>query len=148
MTQTKSMPSLPVAAISCAVEREGRLLMVRRRNPPNAGRLALPGGKVEPGECLADAAARELLEETDVRATACQPLTAFDIIEHDDDGRLGFHYVVVVMQMSWEAGEPTARDDATHACWMDLEAIMAAAGDVCATASEVAMLLLGATNHR
>ncbi|MBE0487782.1 MAG: NUDIX hydrolase [Halomonas sp.] len=148
MTQTSNMPSLPVAAVSCAVEREGRLLMVRRRNPPNAGRLSLPGGKVEPGESLAAAAARELLEETGVRARASRPLTAFDIIEHDDDGRLRFHYVVVVMQMSWDAGEPTAGDDATHACWMDLQALTAAEGDVCDTAAEVGMQLLGARNHR
>ncbi|WP_416140615.1 NUDIX hydrolase [Halomonas sp. HK25] len=148
MTQTNSMASFPVAAISCAVVKEGCLLVVRRRNSPNAGRLALPGGKVEPGERLAEASVRELLEETGVRATACQPLTAFDIIERDDNGRLRFHYVVVVMRMSWEAGEPVAGDDATHACWMDLEALTAAAGDVCTTAAEVATHLLGARNHR
>ncbi|MFN2332531.1 MAG: NUDIX hydrolase [Halomonas sp.] len=147
MIQTNRALSLPTAAVSCAVVREGQLLMVRRRNPPNAGRLALPGGKIERAECLADAAERELREETGVIAKAQEPITAFDIIEHDEAGRLLFHYVVIVMRMEWEAGEPVAGDDATHACWMDLEAI-AAAGDVCVTAAEVAMHLLGAGNQR
>ncbi len=140
--------AFPAAAVSCAVVREGRLLMIRRRNPPNAGRLALPGGKVTAGECLAAAARRELFEETGVQARACTPFTAIDVIEHDAQGRLRFHYVVVVMRMAWEAGEPVAGDDATHACWMDLETLSAAAGDICATASEVALQLLGAENQR
>lgn len=148
MTQTCDFSSFPIAAVSCAVVREGRLLMVRRRNSPNAGRLALPGGKVEPGERLADAAERELREETGVRAMSREPFTAVDVMERDSEGRLRFHYVVVVMRMEWEVGEPTAGDDATHACWMDLKALTAATGDVCATALSVALHLLGAGNQR
>jgi len=148
MTQTSDFSSLPRAAVSCAVVREGQLLMVRRCNPPNAGRLALPGGKVEPGERLVDAAERELREETGVHAMAHEPFTALDIIERDREGRLRFHYVVVVMLMAWQAGEPMPGDDATHACWMDLEAFATATEDVCATALEVALHLLGAENQR
>jgi ADP-ribose pyrophosphatase YjhB (NUDIX family) len=44
------------------------------------------------------------------------------------DGRLRFHFVVVVMRMAWETGEPVAGDDASEARWMELEAL-AAAGD-------------------
>ena len=148
MTQTSDFSSLPRAAVSCAVMRDGQLLMVRRRNPPNAGRLALPGGKVEPGERLADAAQRELREETGVRAMSREPFTAMDVMERDSEGRLRFHYVVVVMRMEWEAGEPIAGDDAVHACWMDLKAFTAAKGDVCPTALAVALHLLGAGNQR
>lgn len=148
MPPSTAVTAFPAAAVSCAVVREGRLLMVRRRNPPNAGRLALPGGKVAPGERLAAAARRELFEETGVQAMACEPFTAIDVIEHDAERRLRFHYVVVVMRMVWEAGEPLAGDDATHACWMDLEALAAAAEDVCTTAADVAMQLLGAENQR
>lgn len=148
MIQMNRAPSLPTAAVSCAVVREGQLLMIRRLNPPNAGRLALPGGKIEHAECLADAAERELREETGVIAKAREPFTAVDIIERDEAGGLRFHYVVVVMRMEWKAGEPVAGDDASHACWMDLEAIADAAGDVCVTAAKVAMHLLGAGNQR
>ena len=146
---TRIEPSaFPAAAVSCAVMRGGRLLMVRRRHPPNAGRLALPGGKVEAGEPLAVAAERELREETGVRARAVEPLTAFDVIERERDGQLRFHFVVVVMRMAWEAGEPVAGDDASEARWMDREALTAAAGEVCATAAEVARRLLVAGKQR
>ena len=147
MTRNESN-AFPAAAISCAVVRGGRLLMVRRRHPPNAGRLALPGGKVEAGEPLAVAAERELLEETGVRARADEPLTAFDVIERESDGRLRFHFVVVVMRMAWEAGEPVAGDDASEARWMELKALTAAADGVCATAAELAARLLGAGKQR
>ncbi len=138
----------PTPAVSCALLRKGRLLMVRRRNPPNAGRLALPGGRVEAGEPLAAAAERELLEETGVQGRSLGPFTAIDVIDRDEAGRLHFHYVLVVMEMAWSSGEPVAADDATHACWMDLEALRAAREEVCSTALQVACRLLGAGNQR
>src|SRR5690554_1359752 len=93
----------PTPAVSCALLREGRLLMVRRRNPPHAGRLALPGGRVEAGEPLAAAAERELLEETGVQGRSLGPFTAIDVIDRDEAGRLHFHYVLVVMEMACRA---------------------------------------------
>ncbi|WP_253451746.1 NUDIX hydrolase [Halomonas sp. Y3] len=140
--------AFPAAAVSCAVVREGHLLMVRRRNLPNAGRLALPGGRVEAGEPLAVAAERELLEETGVQGISVGPFTAIDVIDRDEAGRLRFHYVLVVMEMRWSSGEPVAADDALDACWMDLAALRAAREEVCSTALAVACRLLGAGNQR
>jgi ADP-ribose pyrophosphatase YjhB (NUDIX family) len=54
----------PIAAVSAIVRREGRYLLVRRGNPPLRGMYAFPGGRVEIGETLAEAALRELKEET------------------------------------------------------------------------------------
>ncbi len=133
----------PTPAVSCALVKAGRLLMVRRRNPPNAGRLALPGGRVEAGEPLTATAERELREETTVEGVALAPLTAIDVIDRDDAGRLRFHYVVVVMEMRWSSGEPVAADDALDACWMDLAALQGARQKVCSTALAVACRLLG-----
>ncbi|QTF91078.1 NUDIX domain-containing protein [Halomonas sp. BM-2019] len=138
----------PLPAVACALVREGRILLVRSGQAPYAGRLALPGGKVAAGECLAAAAERELLEETGVRASAEAVIGAVDVIEYDDRGRLRYHYVLVVMRMAWRSGEAAAADDATDVRWMDLAALDAARSEVCDSVAGVARRLLGASNQR
>ncbi|MGM0692044.1 MAG: NUDIX hydrolase [Pseudomonadota bacterium] len=132
----------PVPAVSAAVIRGDRILMVRRRNPPNAGMLALPGGKVEAGESLQQAAARELLEETGVLAAPRRILTAIDLIDHDAAGVLRMHYVIVVVQLEWQGGVEAAADDASELRWMDLEALVQHGEEVCDSAGRVARRVL------
>jgi 8-oxo-dGTP diphosphatase len=102
-------PSLPVVAVGVvARDRRGRLLLVRRANPPAAGRWSLPGGRVEAGETLAEAAARELAEETGLRA-AVGPVAG--VVERIGEG---YHYVIVDLWAELdEDAVPTAGDDAT-----------------------------------
>jgi 8-oxo-dGTP diphosphatase len=102
-------PSLPVVAVGVvARDRDGRLLLVRRANPPAAGRWSLPGGRVEAGETLAEAAARELAEETGLRA-AVGPVAG--VVERIGEGH---HYVIVDLWVDLDEGAvPTAGDDAT-----------------------------------
>lgn len=137
----------PVVAVSAALVRDGRILMVRRGHAPNAGRLALPGGKVEAGESLRDAVSRELLEETGIRAAPREVLTAVDVLDHDRQGRLRAHYVVVVIRMAWRGGNEAAADDATELYWMDLAALEAAGDEVCRTAADVAREVLSSTQR-
>ena len=58
------MQTRPRLASSAIVERDGRFLLVRRRNPPAADLFAFPGGRAEPGETPEQTAIRELFEET------------------------------------------------------------------------------------
>lgn len=132
----------PVPAVSAAVVRDGRILMVRRRHAPHAGKLALPGGKVEPGECLERAAVRELYEETGVVADPQGILTALDLFEHDAEGILAMHFVIVVVQLAWRGGIEAAADDATALCWLDAAALERAGTAVCDSAGRVARQLL------
>ncbi|TFH86076.1 NUDIX domain-containing protein [Billgrantia azerbaijanica] len=142
MADTLSSPVRPVASVSAAVMRHGRILMVRRRNPPNAGCLALPGGKIEPGESLQEAAVRELREETGVEAVPREVITAIDVLSHDAHGELLSHYVVIVVRLVWRSGVAAADDDATEVVWLDLEGLDAAGNDVSGTAAAVARRVL------
>lgn len=111
-------PSSPRVAIGTVVIRDGAVLLVRRAKPPSEGVWAIPGGSVELGETLQQAAERELFEETGVRARAGQPCYAFDAVHKDGQGRVRFHYVVVDLRAEFLSGEPQAGDDVLEARWV------------------------------
>lgn len=144
------LPLRPIPAVSAAVVRHGRILMVRRLNPPNAGRLALPGGKIEMGESLYEAAVRELEEETGIQASPLEVITAIDVM-HAHEGELLAHFVIIVIRMAWRGGIEAAADDATELCWMDAASLEQAGDDVSETAARVAYRVLedaSRKNHR
>lgn len=118
----------PIVATIATVFKNGQVLLVRRANPPDAGRWGFPGGKVEFGESLADTAVRELLEETGINAIAQRVFTAVDAFDHDQNGAVRHHYVLVAVLCSWVAGEPVPSDDAVEARWFAVTEL--AAGDI------------------
>ena len=105
-------PSQPVVGVGSLVLRGQEVLLVRRAVPPDQGKWAIPGGKVELGERLYDAVKRELEEETGL---SCEPLGVVnvdEIITQDEDGRVMFHYVLVTVLMNRCLGAPRAASDA------------------------------------
>ncbi|WP_277018698.1 MULTISPECIES: NUDIX hydrolase [Paracoccus] len=123
MSDMELAPVRPVVATIATVFRDGNVLLVRRANPPDVGKWGFPGGKVDLGECLKDAAIRELFEETGVRATAQRVFTAVDAFDHDENGVVRHHYVLVAVLCTWVSGEPIAGDDALEARWFPLQAL-------------------------
>lgn len=110
----------PQAAVIAVLVRGDDVLLVRRRNPPNRGFWGYPGGRIEPGEPLADATLRELREETGVEADYLRAFAAVDAISTDPEtGRL-HHYVLTAGLCRWRSGEPVAADDALEAGWFPL----------------------------
>lgn len=110
------LPS-PVPAVIAVVIREGRALLVRRANPPDAGLWGFPGGKIEFGETVKAAAVRELLEETGVRAQAQDVVTTLDILVKDPSGEMRQHFILIAVHCRWMSGDPVAGDDALEARW-------------------------------
>lgn len=111
-------PEQPVLAVGIVVFHDDRVLLVRRAKAPSAGLWAIPGGRVELGETLQQAAERELLEETGVTVRAGEPVYAFDAIERDSADRVEFHYAVVDLLATYVSGGPRAMDDAADARWL------------------------------
>jgi 8-oxo-dGTP diphosphatase len=117
----RDYPTQPIVGILAMVRRGDRFLLVRRGKPPNQGRWGFPGGVQELGETVVEAALRELAEETGVEAGSPRIFTALDAIDRDEDGRLRYHYTLIVVLFDWLSGEGEAADDAEALGWFRLE---------------------------
>ncbi|MCH4090349.1 NUDIX hydrolase [Acetobacter sp.] len=126
---TSNPPPEPRGAVIavCRHPLDGRFLLVRRANPPDAELWGFPGGRIEPGEDLLTAASRELAEETGLDTQGVRVLTAFDSIHRHANGSLRFHYVIVAvlceLMNPQETPAPVAADDALEADWFSLDTI-------------------------
>lgn len=109
-----SRPKLGAIAV---MHHQGRILLVKRRNEPNANTWGFPGGHVELGETALEAAVRELAEETSVVGTPLSYLTNIDAITRDATGTVKFHYLLAAVACRYESGEPQAADDVSDAGW-------------------------------
>ena len=111
----------PAVAVDLAVvtrERLPRILLIRRKHEPFAGRWALPGGFVNMDESLEDAARRELREETGVRTTRIEQLHTFGAPGRDPRGRV--ISVVYLARAKAATLKPQAADDAAETDWHPL----------------------------
>jgi 8-oxo-dGTP diphosphatase len=109
------MPEVCVGAIALD---DDRLLLIRRGRGPAAGEWSIPGGRVEPGETLAEAVVRELAEETGVEGI-CEQLVGW--VERIGDER---HFVILDFAVTvLEATTPVAGSDAAEAAWVDLNEV-------------------------
>jgi 8-oxo-dGTP diphosphatase len=118
-------PTRPVVAVGAVVFRDEAVLLVRRAHAPSAGLWAIPGGSVKLGETLQVAAERELREETGVSVRAHDPIYIFDVIEHDTDGQVSYHYVITDLMATYIAGDPAPQSDALEARWVTAQALEA-----------------------
>ncbi|SIO26950.1 ADP-ribose pyrophosphatase YjhB, NUDIX family [Rhodovulum sp. ES.010] len=110
-----SVPRL--GALAVLVHDENALL-VRRRNPPDAGLWGYPGGHVELGEPVAEAAMRELHEETGVTGQAGASLPHLERIERDAEGLVLSHFLLIPVLCRFAGGVPEAQDDVSDARWV------------------------------
>lgn len=110
------MPEIP--AVSVALVRGDRVLLVKRALPPSQGLYAFPGGKVEAGETLEEAARRELMEETTLGGASFHPLETIFIEGTRDNHPVD--YRLTVFGADYQGGEAVASDDAATAAFYTL----------------------------
>ena len=109
----------PQASVSICVVRDGRALLAQRSRGAMRGLWSLPGGRIEWGETLHQAALRELAEETSVEAEIRMLLDSVDVIGRDGTGSVIYHYVLTTFGALWRAGEACAGSDAQAVRWVD-----------------------------
>lgn len=120
MTAARQFPRL---GVSVCLLRNGEVLLVKRARPPSLGLWSLPGGHVEWGETLRQAAARELMEETGLEADLADQPIMVDVIRRDGQGPVLAHYAIAMFDGRWRRGEARAGDDAEEVRWAAVETL-------------------------
>ncbi len=115
MLPDRERPSVCVGAIAVS---DDQILLIRRGRGPAAGEWSVPGGRVDPGETLAEAVVRELAEETGLEAM-CDGLVGWVERIGDDHHFVIFDFSVTVLS----AEPPRAGDDAAEAAWVPLSEV-------------------------
>ncbi len=107
-------PTTPLLTVDCVVvDEDGQFLLIRRRNPPFAGRLALPGGFVDVGEPVEAACRREVREETGVELGRLELVGVYSNPDRDPRG----HTCSVVFMGRIRRAKAKAGDDAASVEW-------------------------------
>jgi ADP-ribose pyrophosphatase YjhB (NUDIX family) len=134
-------PARPFLAVSAAIFRDGRVLIVRRAQPPAHGLYTLPGGGVELGETLEEAVVREVREETALDVEPVALAGYRQAIVRDGDGRVERHFVILPFAARWRGGEVSLNEELAEWHWLmpaELDGLKTTDGlaQVIATAAE------------
>jgi 8-oxo-dGTP diphosphatase len=109
-----AIPSHPQLAVSAAIFRDGKVLLVRRARSPGKGFYSLPGGRVEFGESLHEALHREVREETGLRIEIAGLAGWREVLP--DAG--GGHYLIMSFAARWMANEPVLNEELDDLKWL------------------------------
>jgi 8-oxo-dGTP diphosphatase len=119
VSDVRSHPQRPILAVSAAILRDGKLLVVRRARKPALNLYTFPGGAVELGETLNEAAKREVAEET---ALTIEPVALAghrEAVARDTQGAVKRHFVILCLAAQWRAGEIKLNEELDDARWID-----------------------------
>ena len=114
----RTYPTRPYLAVSAAVFRDDRVLIVRRARPPAHGLYTLPGGGVELGETLEAAVIREIREETALEIAPVDLVGFRQAIVRDTAGRVERHFVILPFAARWVGGEIALNEELAEAHWL------------------------------
>jgi len=123
MSKRRLYPEMPIVGVGALIQDGERYLLIKRAAEPDAGFWSIPGGLVEVGEKVEDAAVREAKEETGLDVEVVELLGVVDKIVRDEDSRIKFHFVIVDYLVTPKGGSLRAASDALEARWVKAEEI-------------------------
>ncbi len=117
----REYPDRPLIGIGAIIIENARVLLIKRGQPPLLGEWSIPGGMLELGETVREAAIREAQEETGLTVEPGELLGVFDRVIHDEGNRVRYHYVLIDFLCRRISGEVLAAGDADDARWFTQE---------------------------
>jgi ADP-ribose pyrophosphatase YjhB (NUDIX family) len=121
----REYPEHPLVGVGAIIIENSRVVLVKRAHPPLRDRWSIPGGVLEVGEEVREAAVREAHEETGLTVEPGELLGVFDRVLRDPGGRVQYHYVLVDFLCRRVSGELAAAGDAAAARWLTREELPA-----------------------
>jgi 8-oxo-dGTP diphosphatase len=110
----REFPEHPLIGVGSIIIEGDRVVLVKRAHPPIQGQWSIPGGVLEVGEMLREAAIREAREETGLIVDPGELLGVFDRILRDPENRVQYHYVLIDFLCRRVGGELMAASDAAE----------------------------------
>jgi|SRR5579862_4355810 len=117
----REFPEVPLIGVGAIIIEKDRVVLVKRAHPPLQAEWSIPGGVLEIGELVREAAVREAREETGLIVEASELLGVFDRVLRDADKRVQYHYVLIDFLCRRVAGDLAAASDAAEVKWFTRE---------------------------
>ncbi|RJS89271.1 hypothetical protein DRO56_02845 [Candidatus Bathyarchaeota archaeon] len=117
----REYPSHPLVGVGILIKHGEKYLLIRRAAEPDRGLWTIPGGLVEVGERVREAAVREAREETGLEVEVREVLDVIDKIVRDEEGRVKYHFIIVDFLAVPKGGRMRASSDALEARWVRRE---------------------------
>ena len=113
----REFPETPLVGVGAIIIEGERVVLVKRAHPPIQGQWSIPGGVLEVGEMVREAAIREAREETGLIVEPGELLGVYDRILYDAEKRVQYHYVLIDFLCTRVGGELRAASDAAEVRW-------------------------------
>ncbi len=121
----REFPDVPLVGVGAIIIEDARVVLVKRAHPPLQAEWSIPGGVVEVGELVREAAIREAREETGLTVEPGQLLGVYDRVLRDAERRVQYHYVLIDFLCRRVAGDIAAASDAAEVRWFRREELSA-----------------------
>ena len=121
----REFPEVPLVGVGAIIIEDSRVLLVKRAHPPLQAQWSIPGGVLEVGELVREAAIREAREETGLTVEPGELLGVYDRILRNLEKRVQYHYVLIDFLCRRVGGDLAAASDAAEVRWFGQEELAA-----------------------
>jgi len=117
----REFPEVPLVGVGAVIIEANRVVLVKRAHPPLQAEWSIPGGVLDVGELMREAAVREAREETGLMVDPVHLLGVYDRVLRNPEQRVQYHYVLIDFLCRRVAGSLAAASDAAEVRWFTPE---------------------------